>query len=65
MPHFVGLASCGGIAILIGLSIRIEAICVAIVMLGAILLVRLPHGFDINQGWFECALHSVAVVIKT
>src|SRR6266852_5871460 len=34
----------------------VGAVCVNIVMLGAIFLVHLPHGFDIGQGGYEFAL---------
>jgi uncharacterized membrane protein YphA (DoxX/SURF4 family) len=62
--HLVGLAQvAGGLAILIGLLTRIGAICVAIVMLGAIFLVHLPHGFDISQGGFEYALTQLLIAI--
>jgi len=55
--YLVGLAQfAGGLAILTGAFLRVGAVCVMIVMLGAIFLVHLPHGFDINQGGYEFAL---------
>jgi putative oxidoreductase len=64
IAYLVGLAQVtGGLAIMIGLFTRIGAICVAIVMLGAILLVHFPHGFDINQGGFEYALTQLLIAI--
>lgn len=55
--YLVGLAQfAGGLAILIGAFLRVGAACVMIVMLGAIFLVHLHHGFDINRGGFEFAL---------
>jgi|SRR5579859_75275 len=55
--YLVGLAQfAGGLAILLGALLRIGTICVMIVMLGAIYLVHLPHGYDINQGGMEYAL---------
>lgn len=55
--YLVGLAQfAGGIAILTGALLRIGAICVIIVMVGAIFLVHLPHGFDIGKGGLEYAL---------
>jgi putative oxidoreductase len=55
--YLVGLAQLtGGRAILTGVFLRVGAICVIIVMLGAIFLVHLPHGFDINRGGLEFAL---------
>ncbi len=55
--YLVGLAQfAGGLAILTGILIRVGAVCVIIVMLGAIFLVHLPHGFDIGAGGAEYAL---------
>jgi putative oxidoreductase len=55
--YLVGLAQfAGGLAILTGAFLRAGAVCVIIVMLGAIFLVHLPHGFDIGQGGYEYAL---------
>ena len=55
--YLVGLAQvAGGLAILTGAFLRVGAACVIIVMFGAIFLVHLPHGFDINQGGYEYAL---------
>jgi putative oxidoreductase len=55
--YLVGLAQfAGGLAILTGILIRVGAACVIIVMLGAIFLVHLPHGFDIGAGGAEYAL---------
>jgi len=55
--YLVGLAQfAGGLAILLGALLRLGAICVMTVMLGAIYLVHLPHGYDINQGGMEFAL---------
>ncbi|MBV9295009.1 MAG: DoxX family protein [Acidobacteriaceae bacterium] len=60
--YLVGLAQfCGGLAILTGVLIRIGALCIIIVMLGAIFLVHLPHGFDIGKGGFEYALTQLLV----
>ena len=55
--YLIGLAEFGGgLAILTGILIRIGSLCEIIVMLGAIFLVHLPHGFDISQGGTEYAL---------
>ena len=55
--YLVGLAQfAGGLAILLGALLRVGTVCVMIVMLGAIYLVHLPHGYDINQGGMEYAL---------
>ena len=55
--YLVGLAQfAGGIAILTGALLRVGAICVIVVMLGAIFIVHLPHGYDIGHGGMEFAL---------
>lgn len=55
--YLVGLAQfAGGIAILLGAFLRVGAVCVIIVMLGAIFIVHLPHGYDIGHGGMEFAL---------
>lgn len=42
---------------------RIGAASVATVMLGAILLVHLPHGFDISNGGMEYALAQLLITV--
>lgn len=60
--YLVGLAQfAGGLAILTGAFLRVGAVCVIIVMLGAIFLVHLPHGFDINHGGMEFALTQLLI----
>ncbi len=60
--YLVGLAEFGGgLAILTGILFRIGAACIAIVMLGAILLVHLPHGFDVGHGGAEFALTQLLI----
>jgi putative oxidoreductase len=55
--YLVGLAQfAGGLAILLGALLRVGAVCVIIVMCGAIFLVHLPHGYDIGHGGLEYAL---------
>ena len=55
--YLVGLAQfAGGLAILLGALLRVGAVCVIIVMLGAIFIVHLPHGYDIGHGGLEYAL---------
>jgi putative oxidoreductase len=57
VAYLVGLAQvAGGLAIITGVLFRLGALCVAIVMLGAIFIVHLPHGFDVSKGGFEYAL---------
>jgi len=55
--YLVGLAQfAGGLAILLGALLRLGAVCVMIVMLGAIYFVHFPHGYDIGRGGMEYAL---------
>jgi putative oxidoreductase len=55
--YLVGLAQfAGGLAILIGAFQRIGTACIIIVMLGAIFLLHLPHGYSIANGGMEFAL---------
>ena len=62
MGYLVGLAQfAGGIAILTGLFIRVGAICIIIIMLGAIFLVHLAHGFDVSKGGIEYALTQLLI----
>jgi putative oxidoreductase len=60
--YLVGLAQlAGGIAILLGALQRIGSVCVILVMMGAIYLIHLPHGFDIGKGGYEFALTVLLV----
>jgi len=60
----VGLAQFGGgIAMLTGALMRFGAVCILIVMAGAILLVHLPHGYDISKGGAEYALTQFLVAL--
>jgi putative oxidoreductase len=60
--YLVGLAQiAGGLAILTGVLFRIGALCIIIVMLGAIFMVHLPHGFDVGKGGFEYALTQLLI----
>ena len=62
--YLVGLAQlAGGLAMLTGVLIRIGAVCIIIVMLGAIFTVHLPHGFDIGKGGLEYALTQSLVAL--
>jgi putative oxidoreductase len=55
--YLVGLAQfAGGIAILLGAFLRVGAMCVIIVMAGAILMVHIHHGYDLSHGGMEYAL---------
>lgn len=60
--YLVGLAQiCGGLAVLTGILIRAGAVCLIIVMLGAIFLVHLAHGFDVGKGGMEYALTQLLI----
>jgi putative oxidoreductase len=62
--YLVGLAQfAGGLAILIGALLRIGAACVIVVMLGAIFIVHLPHGYDIGHGGLEYALTELLLAL--
>jgi putative oxidoreductase len=62
--YLVGLAQVGGgLAMLTGILLRVGAICVIVVMLGAIFLVHLAHGFDINVGGMEYALTQLLIAL--
>jgi putative oxidoreductase len=53
----------GGLCILFGIFTRIAAACIAVIMLGAIFLVHLRHGFDIGQGGFEYAFTQLLIAV--
>lgn len=62
--YLVGLAQvAGGIALLTGIFARVGAACVAIVMVGAIKMVHLKLGFDINHGGMEYALTQLLIAL--
>ena len=62
--YLVGLAQfLGALAILFGALLRVGAVCIIIVMLGAIFLVHLPHGFDVSKGGVEYALTQLLIAL--
>ena len=62
--YLVGLAQfAGAIAILTGILIRVGAICIIIVMLGAITMVHWQHGFDVSKGGIEFALTQLLIAV--
>jgi len=64
MGYLIGLAQvAGGLAVLLGILTRLGAACIAIVMLGAIFTVHLPHGFNIGNGGAEYALTQFLIAI--
>jgi len=44
-----------GLAILTGVLFRAGAACIINLVVGAIFLVHISHGFDVGKGGFECA----------
>jgi putative oxidoreductase len=46
-----------------GVFIRLGAACIVAVMLGAIFLVHLPHGFNVSSGGMEYALTQLLVAL--
>jgi putative oxidoreductase len=63
--YLVGLAQFGGaLAILSGILIRVGAACVLVVMLGAIFLVHLPHGYEVSKGGTEYALSLLLISLS-
>jgi putative oxidoreductase len=48
---------------LVGLAQFAGAVCVIIVMLGAIFIVHLPHGYDIAHGGLEYALTELLLAL--
>ncbi|HKT23112.1 MAG TPA: DoxX family protein, partial [Terriglobales bacterium] len=43
--------------------LRIGAVCIIVVMLGAIFIVHLPHGFDVSKGGVEFALTELLIAL--
>jgi len=52
------------LAILTGVLFRIGAACIIIVMIGAIFLVHISHGFDVGKGGFEYALTQLVIALS-
>jgi len=49
------------IGVLVGVFIRLAAVALIVVMLGAIFLVHLSHGFDVSNGGMEYALTQLLI----
>lgn len=65
VAFLVGLAEfCGGISMLTGILVRLGAIAIMIVMFGAIIIVHLPHGFDVQKGGMEYALTEFLLALS-
>src|SRR3981189_856294 len=64
VAYLVGLAQLGGgLAMLTGILARVRAACIVIVMVGAIKIVHLSHGFDIAKGGHEYALTQLLIAL--
>jgi putative oxidoreductase len=62
--YLVGLAQfAGGLAVLSGVLFRFGSACLVVVMLGAIFLVHLPHGFNVAAGGVEYALTELLLAL--
>lgn len=63
--YLVGLAQvAGGLAILTGVLFRVGAACIVIVMIGAIFLVHISHGFDVGKNGFEYAFAQLIIAFS-
>jgi len=54
----------GGLAILTGVLLRVGAFCIIIVMIGAIFLVHISHGFDVGKRGFEYAFAQLVIALS-
>ena len=64
LAYLVGLAQVGGrLALLSGILFRVGLVGIIAVMLGAIFLAHLPHGFDVSQGGAEYARTQLLLAI--
>ena len=64
VAYLVGIAQvAGGLAILLGVFFRVGLACGIIVMLGAISLVHLPHGYDVAKGGIEYPLTQLFIAV--
>jgi len=62
LGYLIGLEQVtSAIAVLLGAFARLAAAALIVVMLGAIFLVHLPHGFDVSNGGFEYALAQLLI----
>jgi putative oxidoreductase len=60
--YLIGLAQVvSAIALLAGAFVRLAAVALIAIMVGAIFLVHLPHGFDVSNGGIEYALTQLLI----
>lgn len=63
--YLAGLAQvAGSLAILTGVLFRVGAVCIILVMIGAIFLVHISHGFDISKNGFEYAFTQLVIALS-
>ncbi|MHB1662135.1 MAG: DoxX family protein [bacterium] len=61
----VGIAeTAGSLAMISGILSRIGALCIMLVMLGAIFILHLPHGFNIMANGYEYALTEFTIALS-
>jgi putative oxidoreductase len=53
----------GGLGVLLGIFTRISAASIAIIMLGAIIVVHFAHGFDVGRGGSEYAFTQLLIAL--
>jgi putative oxidoreductase len=64
VAYLVGLAQLGGgLAMVTGVFIRVGAVCIIIVMIGAMFMVHLQNGFNISKGGVEYVLTQSLVAL--
>jgi putative oxidoreductase len=62
LGYLIGLVQvASAIAMLVGAFVRLAAVALIIVMLGAIFLVHLSRGFDVSNGGLEYALAQLLI----
>jgi putative oxidoreductase len=62
LGYVVGVAQViSAIAVLVGAFVRLAAVALIVVMLGAIFLVHLAHGYDVSSGGMEYALTQLLI----
>ena len=64
LAYVIGAAQVGGgLAVLTGILFRLGAVCIIAVMLGAIFMVHLRHGFDVSNGGAEYAFTQLLLAL--
>ncbi len=64
LAYLIGLAQlAGALAVLTGVLFRLGAVSIIAVMLGAIFLIHLPHGFDVSKGGAEYAITQLLLAM--